>query len=541
MTLREDWERRAQARGRERNDQSLARPSAGYGLTSGGIVNPLTGAGTGADHSTASIFQPTRIYYQTPLEVLLVESWTARHAVSMPVDDQFITWREFVSEQDATNEAMAEAEDRHRVTTQLAKVMRAARQFGTGVLVMMTKETGGDLTQPLIPERIRPGDLTALRVFNRFEVTCRDRSWDLMDPNYGRPEFYDLFPRRGGRIMGGTAAVHHSRVLRFDGLTANTDSGYSAYDWDWGMPSLVPIMTALLQDQVFVSAIAHLGQEASIPILKIAGLGESRAGLASAADPDAPDVEQIGAQLNRIKSVFRLLMMDKDNEDFERVAVAFSGIANVMDKFVGRVAAAAQIPETRMMGRSPAGLNATGESDMENYVAMIESERERLLTPQLAPLDMVLARDCGLAEPPEFEWGTLMERTPADEAETAKLKAEAVKIATDTGNIDPDEGREALSGDPVFGALPGPAPEPPEPELVPGMPGMNGDGPSGNGAGAMPPNMSDEQRAEVVASIIRRNDAEALRHLVEGGFVDEDEARERAAEHWGAFSRWDDV
>ena len=325
-------------------------------------------------------------------------------------------------------------------------------------------------------------------------------------------------------------------MLRFDGLTANTDSGYTAYDWDWGMPKLVPIMTALLQDQVFVSAIAHLGQEASIPILKIAGLGEARAGLASSDDPDAPDVEQIGQQLNRLKSVFRLLMMDKDNEDFERVAVAFSGIANVMDKFLGRVAAAAQIPETRMMGRSPAGLNATGESDMENYVAMLESERAKTLAPMMPTLDMMLARDAGIGEPPDYEWGTLLERTPKDEAEASKMKAEAVQIGIDSGTIDADEGREALSGDPVFGALPGPAPEPPE--LEP-MPGMNGDDPFGGGQ--MPPGMDPEERARVVESIIRRNDAAALRQLVEGGFVDEDEARERAAEHWGEFTRWDDV
>ena len=538
MTLRDDWERRAHTRAQAltqtRNNQTLARrPTGGYGsLTSGGIVNQNTGAGTTLDHSQANFFAPTRIYYQTPLEILLVESWVARHAVSMPVDDQFITWREFVSEADSTNEAMVEAEERHNVTTQLAKAMRGARQYGTSLLVMMTEETGRDLTQPLVPEQILPGDLSALRVFNRFEATARNRSWDLMDPNFGRPEFYDLFPRRGGRIEGQTAAVHHTRVLRFDGLTANTDSGYSAYDWDWGMPALVPVMTALLQDQVFVSAIAHLGQEASIPILKIAGLGEARAGLASTDDPDAPDVEAIGSQLNRLKSVFRLLMMDKDNEDFERVAVAFSGIANVMDKFVGRVAAAAQIPETRMMGRSPAGLNATGESDMENYVAMLESERERMLTPMMVPLDVVLARDAGLGEPPEFEWGTLLERTPSDEAEAAKMKAEAVQVGITSGAIDADEAREALSGDPVFGALPGPAPEPPAPEP---MPGMNGDDPF---AGGGPPDMTDEERAAVVESIIRRNDAAALRHLVEGGFVDEDEARERAAAHWGEFTGW---
>ena len=537
MGIREDWQRRGCQREQHRNDPSTARRPSSYhygGLTSGGIVNAQTGAGTGIDHAQGSFFTPTRIYYQTPLEILLVESWAARHAVSLPVDDQFITWRTFASENEAANKAMADAEERHMVTTQLAKAMRAARQYGTGILVMMTTETGGDLTMPLIPERVRPGDLTALRVFTRFEVTARNRSWNLLDPNYGRPEFYDLFPRRGGRIPGQTAAVHHSRVLRFDGLTANTDSGYTAYDWDWGMPALVPIITALLQDAMFVSAISHLAQEASIPILKIAGLGDARAGLASSEDPDAPDVEQIGAQLNRIKSVWRLLMMDLNTEDFERVAVSFQGIANLMDKFVGRVAAAAQIPETRFNGRSPAGLNATGESDMENYVAMLESERARMLAPMMKPLDMVLARDAGVGEVPEFEWGTLLERTPQEQAEAEKMKVEAVQLGITAGVIDADEGREMLSGGPVFGALAGPAPEPPEPEPMPGM------GDPFGGPPTPPENLSDEQRAAVWAYGAKLR-AEALGALVNAGVIDEPEARERAARDWGAFPDWDDV
>ena len=525
MGLREEWAARTQ----DRNDPSLARVGgSAYGsLTGGGIVNNQTGMGGAVDHAQQSFFTPTRIYHSTPLEILLVESWAARHAVSMPVDDQFIKWRTHTSDAEAINEKMAEAEDRHKVTTQLAKAMRAARQYGSAVLALMTAETGGDLTLPLIPERIRPGDLSNLLVLNRFEITASHRSHNLMDPNYGRPKFYDLYPRRGGHIESQTARVHHSRVLRFDGLTANTDSGYSIYDWDWGMPTLVPVILSLLEDQTIATAIAHLSQEASIPILSIAGLGEARAGLSSESDPDAPDVEQIGAQINRIKSVWRLLMMDKNNEEFERVAVAFAGLADLMDRFAGRVAAAAQIPQTRFMGRSPAGLNATGDSDMENYVSMVEAERAKHLPPILTLLDSVLARDAGMREAPEYEWGTLLEQAPKDEAEAGKIKAEAVQVAIAAGTITEDEGREMLSGDPVFGALAGKAPGPVEPPMPPGGSPFGG-GPSSNGAKPDPDK----------AAAAMKTRAEGLAALVNAGIINEEQAQARAEADWGDFEPW---
>ena len=56
----------------------------------------------------------------------------------------------------------------------------------------------------------------------------------------------------------------------------------------------------------------------------------------------------------------------------------------------------------------------------------------------------------------------LLEISDKDLAETAKIKVEALKMATESYFMDEDEARESLNGDPVFGELPGPAPEAPE-------------------------------------------------------------------------------
>ena len=217
-----------------------------------------------------------------------------------------------------------------------------------------------------------------------------------------------------------------------------------------------------MQDQTVATAAAHLSQEASIPILNIDGLREALAG--GKLDPGEASAEQIGEQLNMFKSIYRLLLLDK-TETFERVPVTFSGLHEIMDRVHRRLSAAAGIPATRFLGQSPVGLNATGESDMTNYAMHVSAMQTDKLTDPLRRLDMVLARDGGLSEPPEYSWIPLTNMSDGDVAEAALKRAEALKVAADAGWIDEDEGRAALDGTPIFGALPGAAPGLPEPEL----------------------------------------------------------------------------
>ena len=432
---------------------------AGAGLTGGGLINPGSGLGTDLDKSEGFFLRPTRFGWAGPMEILCVQSWAARRARDLPVDDMFLRWREFEGDH---AQAMRKAEETHRVTRQLGSAMRAARQHGTGAVVMMTTEAPMDT--PLVPERIRPGDLKNLLVVDRWEMSQTIWESDPWSPNYGRSTVYNVHPQ-----LASAMRVHHSRLLRFDGMLAPSDSGYRWYDREWGVPDLVPIMLALLQDQAFVSAIAHLGQEASIPILKIPHFAKALRGGFHKNDPTAPSVEAIGEKLNRAKSSYRLWMMDASQE-FAREAVTFSGLAQILDVFQRRVANAADVPLTRWQGQSPAGLNATGESDMRNYVIMVEEQRQKMLQPVIRVLDEVLARDAGIRTViPEFEWKSLMELSDQDRMDLAFRRLETVLKALDGNMIDEDEGREIIKQDPLFADLVGGAPDVAH-ELLGGLP-----------------------------------------------------------------------
>ena len=63
----------------------------GYGGGRGGLRNPASGLGGATDKGAGSFFAPTRIYWRSPLEILLrAESWAARKAIKIPIDDTFL-------------------------------------------------------------------------------------------------------------------------------------------------------------------------------------------------------------------------------------------------------------------------------------------------------------------------------------------------------------------------------------------------------------------------------------------------------------------
>ncbi|MDR0067321.1 DUF1073 domain-containing protein, partial [Acinetobacter sp. 11520] len=76
-----------------------------------------------------------------------------------------------------------------------------------------------------------------------------------------------------------------------------------------------------------------------------------------------------------------LTLMDAD-DTYEAHQYNFSGLDNILLQFGQQISGATGIPLVRLFGQSPAGLNATGESDLANYYDNINQQQEgRLRTP----------------------------------------------------------------------------------------------------------------------------------------------------------------
>jgi phage-related protein (TIGR01555 family) len=80
------------------------------------------------------------------------------------------------------------------------------------------------------------------------------------------------------------------------------------------------------------------------------------------------------------------------SDKFEVHQYAFGGLSDVLIQFGQQVSGAAQIPLVRLFGQSPAGLNATGDSDIRNYYDMINAKQEAVLRRPVRILLEVMCR-----------------------------------------------------------------------------------------------------------------------------------------------------
>jgi hypothetical protein len=111
------------------------------------------------------------------------------------------------------------------------------------------------------------------------------------------------------------------------------------------------------------------------------------------------------------------------------------------------VSGAADIPATRLLGQSPAGMNATGESDLRNYYDRLSAMQELEMTPATALLDECLIRSALGSRDPDihYKWAPLWGMSEKEKAEVFKMKADAARLIAGTGTSPALMPIEALS------------------------------------------------------------------------------------------------
>jgi hypothetical protein len=129
-------------------------------------------------------------------------------------------------------------------------------------------------------------------------------------------------------------------------------------------------------------------------------------------------------------------IMDADDA-METHQYTFTGLSDVYNDFMLDVAGAAEMPVTKLFGRAPAGMNATGESDMQNYYDSIEQKQESLLRPVLEKLMPVLWMSEFGAVPDDMEIKFNPCRRPSEEEKKnlGKNVADSVVAVFNTGLI----------------------------------------------------------------------------------------------------------
>ena len=385
--------------------------------TADSYSNPMARLGLGQLNLTETSEYPTTRLTQNYalLNSLYRNEWLARRIVDVVANDMTKNWFELKSQLPPDQEDMfAVMERKTHLREKITEGITWGRLYGGAAGIIVVEGQEDMLDQPLNLEMILPGQFKGILIADRWMGVYPESTLvqDISDPDFGTPEYYNFNVQDNDLANG--IRVHHSRVLRFLGrklpFIEQVAENY------WGMSEIEHVYNELDKRNSASANIAHLIFQANLKTYKMSDLGE----ILAIGDPESlRDLYRTMSVQNALMSSMGVNVMDKE-DDFSTSQYTFSGIADVYEMFMLDVSGAAEIPVTKLFGRSPAGMNATGESDLTNYYDRISQDQERTLRPILEKLMPVLAISVWGAVPDDldFEFNPIRD---SDEEERADL------------------------------------------------------------------------------------------------------------------------
>lgn len=359
------------------------------------------------------------------LITLFRNHWISRRIVEVPAQDMVKAWPRLTSDiepKDITriDRALRRTNTKNNVLTGLTW----GRLFGGagGLIVIDGQEN--ELDQPLDLESVRIGAYKGIIPFDRWAgiTPLGDVCSDINRPlDFNKPETYEV------RVMGGDSfKVHSSRLLRFLGPTVPTPE-LEAQSY-WGISVLEPTYESItMLDNMFWN-ILSLSFRANLLGMKFPDLAQLLSGIGSS-QVASQKFEQRMSAINQLMSNNSLIPLPADGS-IESTQYAFSGLAEVLQLFQLNLAGAAQMPVTRLFGRTYNGLGQAGDGDERIYEEKIAADQSAYLVPQLEKLYPVVCMS-ELGEVPD----DLDLTCPSIRVLSEQEKAELAKSVADTTTV----------------------------------------------------------------------------------------------------------
>lgn len=424
--------------------RNKARPkggSQGAVATIDAFSNPLFRLGYGSQSPLEATEYPlTRMTDNyARLNSLYRDNWVVQNVVGIIPDD--MTKKGFRLTGPISPENTAEFERVLRLTALQEKInegLRWGRLYGGAAGLIMIRGQEHMLNRPLDLESIMPGAFAGLYILDRWCGITPDMGLvdDLSDPDFGLPEYYNI----NGSESRIVARVHHSRIIRFTGR----DLPYleRIAELYWGESEIEALYNDVVKHDNVSANMAALTFRANIDTMEVQNLDQLFS--VSSGDMQRRFWHTMQAQ-SVTRSNFGVQLVNKGDQ-MTNSQYSFTGLQEVYDSMCLDLAGASRIPVTKLFGRSPAGMNATGESDLQNYYDYIDSLRESKLKPILYKLLPVLAMSAWGMVPDNLDiaFAPLWTPTAKEVAEIAKAKTETIVAGFQAGLLGQDTAQKEL-------------------------------------------------------------------------------------------------
>ena len=336
-------------------------------LKADGWQNIVTGLGTNRDKSSAGVASRTHMNIRELRYLWQADDMAARIVEAIP--DEMLRQGWEVKTDDAELAVRAsDLLDGLGARKKMNEALRFARAFGGGGILLGVNDGSRDMSdwsKPLDVNKVRSLDF--LTVFSPEELRVSTKKNNPLEAGYGEPLLYELHPVNNSAIALQGMKIHESRILRFDGYRTGADSYDNNYGW--GNSVLERCYSVLSQFGQTWGSAAHLMTDFSQTVIKMRNLAE-----ALAADKDGYVMNRMRS-IDMTRSVLRAVIVDADGEDVDRKTTPITGLPEMLNMFSLRLAAAARMPVSILMGQSPGGLNSTGEGEVRSFYDQVAAQQ----------------------------------------------------------------------------------------------------------------------------------------------------------------------
>lgn len=324
------------------------------GFNPAGLGTPL--------NQTDTLFKNNRWYLVSNMRQLLseiyVEHGLIQTVVDVPVDDGLrggVLIKSKQLEPTQVEELVTEIEEQDDLTV-VGYSLKWNRLFGGAGIIVLTDQ---DPKSELDIERIEEGSPLEFRAVDMWELFWSQQNTSdysqAIDSQDFEVEYYDYYGEK----------IHKSRVLRLKGLVA--PSFIRPRLRGWGFSVVEALVNSINQYLKTNNLVFEVLDEFKIDIYKIKNLANT---LLSA--NGSQKIQERVQLANQQKNFQNAVTMDAE-DDFLTKELTFTGIAETMQGIRMQIASDLRMPLTKVFGISAAGFSS-GEDDIENYNAMVESQ-----------------------------------------------------------------------------------------------------------------------------------------------------------------------
>lgn len=424
-----------------------------------GYVNLLNKYGTAQDNSTAYSYSPEGPVSDADLTTMYQDGGLFSKIIDAPAEEAVKKGFDTGVTDEAAREHIEDTLAWLEWDENISTALKWSRLYGGSIVVMMVDD-GKGLDEPLDLGAVR--SIEELRVYDRSIAIPDYNSIYRMEPLAARgsiryrhrflePEFYDV------SSIYGSFRVHESRCLVFRNGKVPERSTMTQYR-HWGIPEYIRIRKELREAVTAPSYSVKMLEKCVQAIYGMKNLAELLA-----TDEGENTVLRRLQVIDMARNFLNSIAIDSEGETYDFKSMSLAGVKDIVETTFAAISAVSNIPQTILFGRSPAGENATGEGDMENWYSYVERNQKVQVVPNLKYL-LDITIKAGMAQgyisedpKPKLTMNPLWSLSEAEQANvdqvkanTAQVKAATAQIYVDMQVIGTDEVRRGLAKEGEF-------------------------------------------------------------------------------------------